>query len=73
MSKTDLLQAKVATLPEPIAAEVLDFLEFVTAKRQVDSKQDREKIQDPRGSFKGKISSSVEFAFQKSDEIHLEE
>jgi|LakMenE01Jun11ns_1017448.scaffolds.fasta_scaffold9778533_1 hypothetical protein len=35
----DLLQAKVATLPEPIAAEVLDFLEFVTAKRHIESKR----------------------------------
>jgi uncharacterized protein (DUF3084 family) len=33
MSKAQQLQAKAATLPEPIAAEVLDFLEFVAAKR----------------------------------------
>lgn len=73
MSKTALLQAKVATLPEPIAAEVLDFLEFVTAKRQFESRQNREKIQDLRGSFKGQISSSNDFAAKKSDEILMEE
>ena len=33
MSKAQQHQAKAATLPEPIAAEVLDFLEFVAAKR----------------------------------------
>ena len=33
MSKAEQLLAKVATLPEQIAAEVLDFLEFVAARR----------------------------------------
>ena len=33
MSKAQQLQIKAAALPEPIAAEVLDFLEFVAAKR----------------------------------------
>jgi hypothetical protein len=39
MSKTQQLQAKVATLPENIAAEVLDFLEFVAAKQDQDRTQ----------------------------------
>ena len=73
MSKAALLQQKVATLPEPIAAEVLDFLEFVTARRQLESKQLPEKIHQLRGSFKGRLSSSEEFAAQKSNEIRLEE
>jgi hypothetical protein len=73
MSKSALLQAKVATLPETIAAEVLDFLEFVTAKREIESRQHPEKIHQLRGSFKGRLSSSDEFAAQKSNEIRLEE
>jgi len=73
MSKATLLQAKVATLPEPIAAEVLDFLEFVTAKRQLESKKHPEKIHQLRGSFKGRLSSSDEFAAQKPNEIRLED
>jgi hypothetical protein len=33
MSKAQQLQEKAATLPEQLAAEVLDFLEFIAAKR----------------------------------------
>jgi len=33
MSNAEQLQAKAATLPESVAAEVLDFLDFLTAKR----------------------------------------
>jgi hypothetical protein len=73
MSTADLLQAKVATLPEPIAAEVLDFLEFVTAKRHIESKRQPENIDNLRGSLKGRLASSAEFAARKSDEIRLEE
>jgi hypothetical protein len=73
MSKAALLQQKVATLPEPIAAEVLDFLEFVTAKRQLESTQKPINIHQLRGSLKGRLSSSDEFAAQKSYEIRLEE
>jgi hypothetical protein len=73
MSTADLLQAKVATLPEPIAAEVLDFLEFVTAKRHIESKRLPENIDGLRGSLKGRLASSAEFAARKSDEIRLEE
>jgi hypothetical protein len=40
ISKTQQLQAKVVTLPENIAAEVLDFLEFVAAKRVHEQTQD---------------------------------
>ncbi|MCB1132264.1 MAG: DUF2281 domain-containing protein [Verrucomicrobiae bacterium] len=73
MSKAAILQQKVATLPEPIAAEVLDFLEFVTARRAIETKGNLEKIHQLRGSFKGRLSSSEEFAAQKSNEIRLEE
>ncbi|MDP3851649.1 MAG: hypothetical protein Q8Q59_14175 [Luteolibacter sp.] len=37
MSKAALLRAKAADLPEPIATEVLDFLVFVTLRRQFES------------------------------------
>jgi hypothetical protein len=72
MSKTAILQAKVATLSEPIAEEVLDFLELVTARRQLESRQKPDKVHQLRGVFKGRLSSSHEFAARKSDEIRLE-
>jgi hypothetical protein len=73
MSKAELLQAKASTLPEPIAAEVLDFLEFVTARRQLETARLPEKISQLRGAFKGRLSSSEEFSAHKADEIRLEE
>lgn len=72
MSKAALLQAKAANLPEPIAAEVLDFLEFLTAKRQLEADPQPCGIHQLRGAFKGRLSSSIEFAAHKSDEIKLE-
>jgi len=44
MSKAHQLQVKAANLPEPIAAEVLDFLEFVAAKRAQERTQSIGKI-----------------------------
>lgn len=73
MSKALLLQQKASTLPEPIAAEVLDFLEFVTAKREIESVKNPENISQLRGTLKGRLSSSQAFAAHKSDEITLEE
>ncbi len=72
MSKASLLQAKAATLPEPIAAEVLDFLEFVIARRHVEASRQQEKAQQFRGAFKGRLSSTEEFSARKADEIRLE-
>lgn len=72
MNTVSILQSKVAKLPEPIAAEVLDFLEFVAARRSSESKQQSASIDQFRGSFKGRLSSSNEYAAHKSDEIHLE-
>jgi uncharacterized protein YfbU (UPF0304 family) len=71
MNTVSILQSKVAKLPEPIAAEVLDFLEFVAARRSSESKQQSASIDQFRGSFKGRLSSSNEYAARKSDEIHL--
>ena len=72
MNIVSILQSKVAKLPEPIAAEVLDFLEFIAARRSSESKQQSVSIDRFRGSFKGRLSSSNEYAARKSDEIHLE-
>ncbi len=72
MNTVSILQSKVATLPEPIAAEVLDFLEFLAAKKDFESKQRSTSIQHFRGSLKGRLSSSQEYAQQKADEIQLE-
>jgi hypothetical protein len=72
MSKATLLQAKAATLPEPIAAEVLDFLEFVTSRREFETRRSAESIQQLRGAFKGHLSSAAEFAANKADEIRME-
>jgi len=71
MSKAALLQSRAADLPEPIAAEVLDFLEFLTAKKQQENQQ-KENIQQLKGAFKGRLSSSNEFSALKSNEIQLE-
>jgi hypothetical protein len=72
MNAVTILQSKVADLPEPIAAEVLDFLEFVAARRDSEFKRQPVSIQRFKGSFKGRLSSSDQHATRKSDEIHLE-
>lgn len=73
MSKAALLQSKVVDLPEPIASELLDFLEFLTTQKQQKDARRLESIQQLKGSFKGRLSSSEEFAALKSDEIQLED
>lgn len=73
MSNVELLQAKAATLPEPIAAEILDFLEFVIARRQLEAIRQPGKNLQLRGAFKGRLSTSVEFSSRKANEIRLEE
>ena len=73
MSNAEQLQVKAATLPEPVAAEVLDFLDFVTAKRARERASRLNAIGQFRGAFKGRLSTSSEFAEKKADEIRLEE
>ena len=73
MSSVEKLQAKVARLPEPVAAEVLDFLEFIIAKRRHPISQPHEAIQRLRGTFRGRLSTSAAFASLKAHEIRLEE
>lgn len=73
MSNAQLLQTKAAELPEPIAAEVLDFLEFVMAKRRAaESEPRRTGVIELRGSLKGQLSSTHEFSGRKAEEISRE-
>ena len=73
VSKAAQLQEKAATLPDPVAAEVLDFLEFLTAKRAAERASRVAAASRLRGAFKGRLSSSSEFSADKADEIRLEE
>ena len=73
MNKARQLQSKAATLPEHLAAEVLDFLDFVTMRRAQKEIPTGNVINRFRGAFKGRLSSTDEFANRKSDEIRLEE
>lgn len=72
MSTLEKLQSKVAALPESLAVEVLDFLEYLASKRASEQALKTKAVGRFRGSFKGKLSSSDEFSRRKSDEIHLE-
>jgi hypothetical protein len=72
MSTVQRLQSKAAELSEPVAAEVLDFLEFVLAKQQNSSETRQSKIARFRGALKGQLSSTLEFSAAKSEEIRRE-
>jgi hypothetical protein len=72
MSKVLQLQSRAAALPEHLAAEVLDFLEFVTAKRTLERTQRSEAVSRFKGAFKGRLSTASEFAARKADERRLE-
>ena len=72
MSAVQELQSKVAKLPEHLAAEVLDFVEYLAAKRASEPQEKTGAIRRYRGAFKGMLSSSDEFSKRKSDEIRLE-
>lgn len=73
MGKTQQLQEKASLLPEHLASEVLDFLEFLTAKHAQQHASQVTAISRLRGSFRGRLSSTSEFAARKSDEVRLEE
>jgi hypothetical protein len=72
MSKAQQLQAMAANLPEQIASEVLDFLDFVTAKHTLERTARTDAIKSLRGAFKGRLSTAAEFSAKKSDEIRLD-
>jgi hypothetical protein len=73
MNKTHQLQAKVGALPEHLASEVLDFLEFITMRHSVEQARQTNAANRYRGAFKGRLSLSDSYAKSKSDEIQLEE
>ena len=72
MFKVSQLQCKAAALPEHLAAEVLDFLEFVTEKRPSERTPRADAVSRFRGAFKGRLSTASDFAAKKSDERCLE-
>lgn len=73
MTKLAKLQKRVSSLPEPLIEEVLDFVEFVTTRRGVQSEPQvaREK-RNFKGAFRGRLSTSGEFARGKNLEKDLE-
>lgn len=73
MSKAEQLQLEVRSLPETVAAQVLEFLATVKSRPPESSDKGRSVIAKIRGSWSGKLSSSDEFAARKADEIRLEE
>lgn len=72
MSKASQLQARAATLSESMAAEVLDFLEFLTARKRQENAAASGDVRRFQGAFRGKLSSSDGFSARKSDDILLE-
>jgi hypothetical protein len=71
MNATQELTEKSATLPEPLAREVLDFLLFI-ASRHRGLLQSTSEDPSPRGALKGCLSSSSAFASRKHEEKKLE-
>lgn len=75
MALADKIHQRVLVLPEPLQAEVLDFVEFLLSKFSPDLQEYKHKS-DPLHSIKGKYSfvqtSSSEFAKRKQTEIELE-
>jgi hypothetical protein len=71
MTATQELHEKTASLPEPLAREVLDFLLFVASRYRIDMTPHSE-APSLRGALKGCLSTSDEFAAQKADEKNLE-
>jgi len=71
MTATQELHEKTASLPEPLAREVLDFLLFVASKHKINlvSKQENPSL---RGALKGCLSTSDEFAARKQTEKGLD-
>ncbi len=71
MTATQELREKTASLPEPLAREVLDFLLFVANRHRV-SLGTLSESPSLRGALKGSLSTSEAFAAQKAAEKELE-
>ena len=72
-SKAEQLQLEVRSLPETVAAQVLDFLATAKSRPPESSDKGCSVIATIRGSWSGKLSTSDVFAARKADEIRLEE
>jgi hypothetical protein len=73
MSKAEQLQLEVRSLPETVAAQVLEFLTMIKSRSPDSGQSSRDVITKVRGSWSGRLSGSDEFAARKADEIRLEE
>lgn len=73
MSKTEQLEREVRSLPEALAGEVLDFLASLKSAKQTSAQKRAAVIRRLRGSWKGRLSTSADFAANKADEISLEQ
>lgn len=73
MSKAEQLQLEVRSLPETVAAQVLEFLTMIKSRPPESGQSSRDVITKVRGSWSGRLSSSDEFAARKADEIRLED
>jgi hypothetical protein len=73
MSKAEQLQLEVRSLPETVAAQVLEFLATIKSRGAESGQGSRDVIAKVRGSWSGRLSSVDEFAARKIDEIRLEE
>ena len=72
MSKTEQLEMEVRSLPEALAGEGLEFLASLKSANQASGQKRAAVIRKLRGSWKGRLSTSAEFAANKADEIRLE-
>ena len=72
MSTIEEIQERSKTLTEPLAKEVLDFLLFVSSRQVQTQTRQIPSYTSLKGAWKGRLSSSEDFARAKSQEIELE-
>ena len=72
MTASEELKEKAATLPEPLAKEVLDFLLFVSGRKSQPSVKQPPPYTSLKGAWQGRLSSSDAFAKAKAEEKELE-
>lgn len=72
MSRIEEIQERSKTLPEPLAREVLDFLLFVSSRQVPTQTRQSSSFTSLKGAWKGRLSSSENFARAKAQEIELE-
>lgn len=72
MSIIEEIYERSKTLPEPLAKEVLDFLLFVSSRQVPTETRQSPSYTSLKGAWKGRLSSSEDFAHAKAQEIELE-